>query len=59
MSNTPKLEIVSPDDGPMTIAKPSEFNLDKFKSTRAATMANVETRSAGCRITGSLTPKTS
>ena len=43
MSNTPKLEIVSPDDEPMTIAKPSEFNLDKFKSTRAATMANVET----------------
>ena len=44
MSNTtPKLEVVPPDDGPMSIAKPDEFNLDKFKSTRAATMANVET----------------
>jgi len=43
MSNTPKLEVVAPDDRPTTIAKPSEFNLDKFKSTRAATMANVET----------------
>jgi hypothetical protein len=43
MSNTPKLEVVPPDDGPMTIAKPGAFDLDKFKSTRAATMANVET----------------
>ena len=48
MSNTtPKLEVVPPDDGPMTIAKPDEFNLDKFKSTRAATMANVETLLSG------------
>jgi hypothetical protein len=36
MSNTPKLEVVP-------IAKPDEFNLDKFKSTRAATIANVGT----------------
>jgi hypothetical protein len=28
---------------PISIAKPDEFNLDKFKSTRSATMANVET----------------
>jgi len=43
MSSNPKLEVVPSDDGPTTIAKPDEFNLDKFKSTRAATMANVET----------------
>ena len=47
MSDTPKLAVVAPDDGPITIAKPDEFSLDKFKSTRAATMANVETLLSG------------
>ena len=47
MSDTPKLAVVAPDDGPITIAKPDEFSLDKFKSTRAATMANVEALLSG------------
>jgi hypothetical protein len=41
MSSTPKppkLEVVPPEDGP--IPKP-KFNLDRFKSSRAATIANV------------------
>jgi hypothetical protein len=36
VSNNPKLEVVP-------IAKPEEFNLDRFKSDRTATIANVET----------------
>jgi len=43
MSGNPKLEVVSPDDKPTTIPKPDEFDLTKFKSTRGAAMANVET----------------
>jgi hypothetical protein len=38
MSEKPKLEVVSE-----PIAKPSGFSLDKFKSTKAATIANVAT----------------
>jgi hypothetical protein len=36
----PKLEVV---DESISIAKPSAFSLDKFKSKRAAAAANVET----------------
>jgi hypothetical protein len=43
-----KLKVVSPEtapatEQPQTIAKPSGFSLDKFKSKRAAAVANVET----------------
>jgi hypothetical protein len=45
----PKIKAVktktSTAETPMTIAKPEGFNLDKFKSKRAAAMANVETLS--------------
>jgi hypothetical protein len=45
MIDKPMLRAVSENDlpEPISIAKPDEFNLDKFKSTRSATMANVET----------------
>src|SRR6516162_2278056 len=45
MIDKPMLRAVSENDQPepISIAKPDEFNLDKFKSTRSATMANVET----------------
>ena len=43
----PKIKVVktktSTAETPMTIAKPEGFNLDKFKSKRAAAIANVET----------------
>jgi hypothetical protein len=41
----PKLEIVTDkiDDKPVSVAKPDAFNLNQFKSTRAAALANVET----------------
>jgi hypothetical protein len=41
----PKLEVVTDkiDDEAISIAKPGAFNLNQFKSTRAATLANVET----------------
>jgi hypothetical protein len=42
MSNVEKLQLAA-DAKPISIAKPGEFSLDRFKSTRAATMANVET----------------
>jgi hypothetical protein len=44
---TPKKPVIVPpppdDDAPMSIAKPDEFSLDKFKSKRAPTLAGVET----------------
>jgi hypothetical protein len=43
MSTKPMLEITA--DGP--IAKPGEFNLEKFKSKRAAAVASVETLQTG------------
>jgi hypothetical protein len=44
MTMPKKIEpLVVPDDEAMRIAKPSEFSLDKFKSKRAPTLANVET----------------
>jgi hypothetical protein len=43
-ANKPKFAVVPDDDTkPMTIAKPGEFSLDKFKSKRAPAAANVET----------------
>jgi hypothetical protein len=42
-TTSPKLEVVSPDDEPMAIAKPGAFSLDKFKSKRGASLAGVET----------------
>jgi hypothetical protein len=42
----PKPQIVAPentDDTPLTIAKPGEFSLDKFRSKRAPAIAGVET----------------
>ena len=40
----PKLEVVQLDTEPMDpIQKPGKFNLDKFKSTQAASLAGVET----------------
>jgi hypothetical protein len=46
-TNKPKLATTSePQDelpAPMSIAKPPTFNVDKFKTTRAATIAGVET----------------
>jgi hypothetical protein len=42
----PKPTIVPPantDDTPLTIAKPGEFSLDKFKSKRSSTIAGVQT----------------
>src|SRR5215831_10471156 len=49
MVDKPTLRAVSENDlpEPISIAKPDEFNLDKFKSTRSATMANVETLLSG------------
>ena len=42
-----KVSVVPPEEPtaetPLSIAKPGEFNLDKFKSKRAAALANVET----------------
>ena len=45
----PKLEIVPDkiDDEPLSVAKPDAFNLNQFKSTRAAALANVETLFTG------------
>jgi hypothetical protein len=40
---TKDLKLVSPETAKQTIAKPSGFDLNKFKSKRAAVMANVET----------------
>jgi hypothetical protein len=45
MSENPKLKVI--DEEPVTIPKPDEFNLDKFKSKRAAAAANVETLQTG------------
>jgi hypothetical protein len=46
MAEKPQVKVV-PDstttDAPQSIAKPEGFDLNKFKSTRAAAMANVET----------------
>ena len=39
----PQLELVDEDTAIAPIAKPSAFSLDKFKSKRAAAIANVET----------------
>ena len=39
----PKLEVVDEETPIAPIAKPSAFSLDKFKSKRAAAIANVET----------------
>jgi hypothetical protein len=41
--NKPELTIASETDAPQSIAKPDGFDLDKFKSKRAAAIANVET----------------
>jgi hypothetical protein len=44
MTDKPVLRAVGQEPPePISIPKPDEFNLDKFKSTRSATMANVET----------------
>jgi hypothetical protein len=45
MSENPKLKVI--DEEPVTIPKPDAFNLDKFKSKRAAAAANVETLQTG------------
>ena len=52
----PKLEIV---DDPISVAKPDGFDLDRFKSKRAAATANVETLQAPCRTHRSRRRKTS
>ena len=36
-------ETLAPEENSVPIAKPGEFNLDKFKAKRTATVANVET----------------
>ena len=36
-------ETLTPEENSVPIAKPGEFNLDKFKAKRTATVANVET----------------
>jgi hypothetical protein len=41
----PKLEVV--DEEPVSVAKPSAFSIDKFKSKKAAAAANVETLQTG------------
>jgi hypothetical protein len=38
-----KVEALTPEENNASIAKPGEFNLDKFKAKRTATVANVET----------------
>jgi hypothetical protein len=43
MTTKPELTIASETDAPLSIAKPEGFDLDKFKSKRAAAAANVET----------------
>jgi hypothetical protein len=40
---TPEENNVTPEENSVPIAKPGEFNLDKFKAKRTATVANVET----------------
>ena len=40
---TPEENSVTPEENSVPIAKPGEFNLDKFKAKRTATVANVET----------------
>jgi hypothetical protein len=41
----PKLEVV--DEEPVSVAKPSAFSIEKFKSKKAAAAANVETLQTG------------
>jgi hypothetical protein len=43
MSDDPKLKVVYPETEPVSIPKPGEFDLSKFKSSRAAAVAGVET----------------
>ena len=43
MADSNKPTLVKPLDEVVPIAKPSAFDLDKFKSKRAAAIANVET----------------
>jgi hypothetical protein len=43
MSDDPKLKVVYPEAEPVSIPKPGEFDLSKFKSSRAAAVAGVET----------------
>jgi len=38
-----KTEALTPEENSVPIAKPGEFDLDKFKAKRTATVANVET----------------
>src|ERR1700687_5823249 len=38
-----KTEALAPEENSAPIRKPEEFDLDKFKTKRAATVANVET----------------
>jgi hypothetical protein len=42
-TNKPKLLLQATGEEAASIAKPEGFSLDKFKSTRAPAMANVET----------------
>jgi hypothetical protein len=47
MHKKTNLRTVPETDSDLSIAKPSAFNLDKFKSKRAAAVANVETLQSG------------
>jgi hypothetical protein len=41
--NIKAVEALTPEENSVPIAKPGEFDLDKFKAKQAATVANVET----------------
>jgi hypothetical protein len=43
MTNIKAVENITPEESGIPIAKPGEFNLDKFKTKQPATIANVET----------------
>lgn len=50
MATKPELKTIKTDETaaePISIAKPSAFNLDKYKSKRAVELANIETQLAG------------
>jgi hypothetical protein len=42
-TNKPTIVPITADDTPLTIAKPGEFDLGKFKSQRSPNLAGVET----------------
>jgi hypothetical protein len=55
MAEDPKLKVVKTEEvdtsaEPVSIRKPGEFNLGKFKSSRAATIAGVETLQVGLPV---------